>query len=124
MTHSPTHNKTIFRVAVASTDGYTVDTHFGRAYDFYIYQYLVDEWIFVEKRTVNPVCQDGQHSVAAMQKNISQFADCQYVVASKIGTGAMSALQSQGIVPMSLPMDINDALEKIYTYNEIQKLLA
>ena len=27
-------NKTIFRVAVASTDGYTVDTHFGRAYDF------------------------------------------------------------------------------------------
>ena len=124
MTHSPTHNRTIFRVAVASTDGYTVDTHFGRAYDFYIYQYLVDEWIFVEKRTVNPVCQDGQHSVAAMQKNISQFADCQYVVASKIGTGAMSALQSQGIVPMSLPMDINDALEKIYTYNEIQKMLA
>ena len=124
MTYSPTHNRTIFRVAVASTDGYTVDTHFGRAYDFYIYQYLVDEWIFVEKRTVSPVCQDGQHSVAAMQKNISQFADCQYVVASKIGTGAMSALQSQGIVPMSLPMDINDALEKIYTYNEIQKLLA
>ena len=124
MTHSPTHNRTIFRVAVASTDGYTVDTHFGRAYDFYIYQYLVAEWIFVEKRTVNPVCQDGQHSVAAMQKNISQFADCQYVVASKIGTGAMSALQSQGIVPMALPMDINDALEKIYTYNEIQKLLA
>jgi hypothetical protein len=36
----------------------------------------------------------------------------------------MSALQSQGIVPMALPMDINDALEKIYTYNEIQKLLA
>ena len=124
MTHSPTHNRTIYRVAVASTDGYTVDTHFGRAYDFYIYQYLVDEWIFVEKRTVNPVCQDGQHSVAAMQKKISQFADCQYVVASKIGTGAMSALQSQGIVPMALPMDINDALEKIYTYNEIQKLLA
>ena len=123
MTHSPTHNRTIFRVAVASTDGYTVDTHFGRAYDFYIYQYLVDEWIFVEKRTVSPVCQDGQHSVAAMQKNVSQFADCQYVVASKIGTGAMSALQSQSIVPMALPMDINDALEKIYTYNEIQKLL-
>ena len=122
MTHSPTHNKTIFRVAVASTDGYTVDTHFGRAYDFYIYQYLVDEWIFVEKRTVNPVCHDGQHSVAVMQSNVGQFADCQYVIASKIGTGAMSALQSQGIVPMALPMDINDALEKVYTFNEVQKL--
>ena len=123
MTHSPTHNRTIFRVAVASTDGYTVDTHFGRAYDFYIYQYLVDEWIFVEKRTVTPVCQDGQHSVAAMQKNVEQFKDCQYVVASKIGTGAMSVLQSQGIVAMALPMDINDALEKVYTYHEVQKLM-
>ena len=116
-------NRTIFRVAVASTDGYTVDTHFGRAYDFYIYQYLVDEWIFVEKRTVPPVCQDGQHSVAAMQKNVEQFKDCQYVVASKIGTGAMSVLQSQGIVAMALPMDINDALEKVYTYHEVQKLM-
>ena len=116
-------NRTIFRVAVASTDGYTVDTHFGRAYYFYIYQYLVDEWIFVEKRTVTPVCQDGQHSVAAMQKNVEQFKDCQYVVASKIGTGAMSVLQSQGIVAMALPMDINDALEKVYTYHEVQKLM-
>ncbi len=116
-------NRTIFRVAVASTDGYTVDTHFGRAYDFFIYQYLVDEWIFVEKRTVTPVCQDGQHSVAAMQKNVEQFKDCQYVVASKIGTGAMSVLQSQGIVAMALPMDINDALEKVYTYHEVQKLM-
>lgn len=122
MTHSPTHNKTIFRVAVASTDGYTVDTHFGRACDFYIYQYLVDEWIFVEKRAVNPVCQDGQHSVAAMQKNVTQFKDCQYIVASKIGTGAMSTIQSQGITAMALPMDINDALEKVYTYHEIQNL--
>ena len=116
-------NKTIFRVAVASTDGYTVDTHFGRAYDFYIYQYLVDEWIFVEKRAVNPVCQGGQHSVAAMQKNVEQFKDCQYVVASKIGTGAMTALQSQAIVAMALPIDINEALEKIYTYHEVQKLM-
>ena len=82
---------------MASTDGYTVDTHFGRAYDFYIYQYLVDEWIFVEKRIVKPVCQGGQHSIAAMEENVSQFSDCQYVVASKIGTGAMSALQQKNI---------------------------
>lgn len=116
-------NKKIFRVAVASTDGYAVDTHFGRACDFYIYQYLVDEWIFVEKRTVKPVCQEGQHSVAAMQKNVEQFKDCQYIVASKIGTGAVSALRSQGIIPMSLPGDVNDILEKIYSYNEVQKLL-
>ena len=42
-----------FRVAAASSDyGYTVDVHFGRATDFYIYQYFDGEWIYVEKRSV------------------------------------------------------------------------
>lgn len=113
----------IFRVAVASTDGYTVDTHFGRANDFYIYQYLIDEWIFVEKRNVKPVCQGGQHSIAAMEQNVDQFADCQFVVASKIGTGAMSVLQGKHIQAMALPGDINEVLEKVFTYNEIQNLI-
>ena len=113
-----------FRVALASTDGYTVDTHFGRAEDFYIYQCFIDEWIFIEKRTVKPACQNGKHSIEEMQKNASLFADCKYVVASKIGMGAISALQSQGIIPMALPGDVNDALEKIFSYNEVQKLLA
>ena len=112
-----------FRVALASTDGYTVDTHFGRADEFYIYQCFVDEWIFIEKRSVKPACQNGKHSIEEMQKNAEVFADCKYVAASKIGMGAVSALRSQGIIPISLPGDVNDILEKIYSYNEVQKLL-
>ena len=125
MTHSPTHNNqdyNAFRVALASTDGYEVNTHFGRAETFYIYQFFIDEWIFIEKRAVKPACQNGKHSIEEMQKNAALFADCKYVVASKIGAGALSALQSQGIIPMNLPGDVNDALEKIFSYNEVQKL--
>jgi predicted Fe-Mo cluster-binding NifX family protein len=44
------------------------------------------------------------------------------VAASKIGQGAMTALQSKGITAMSLPGDVNEALQKIYSYNEIQNL--
>jgi predicted Fe-Mo cluster-binding NifX family protein len=44
-------------------------------------------------------------------------------VASKIGTGAMSALQQKNIQAMALPGDINEALNKVFTYNEIQNLI-
>ena len=111
-----------FRVAVASTDGYEIDTHFGRATEFYVYQHFIDEWIFIEKRTVKPVCNSGKHSIDAMHQNVEHFADCKYVAASKIGQGAMTALQSKGITAMSLPRDVNEALQKIYSYNEIQNL--
>ena len=112
-----------FRVAAASTDyGYTVDVHFGRATDFYIYQYLDGEWIYVEKRSVEPVCQGGSHSSLKMEKRIEVFQDCQYVIASRIGIGAVTLMSQKGIVAMALPGDIFEALDKIYSYNEIQNL--
>ena len=112
-----------FRVAAASTDGgYTIDTHFGRATEFYIYQFFEDEWVYVEKRTVDPVCQNGSHSRDAMQKTVDLFSDCQYVAASRIGAGANALLTQKGIVAMAMPGDLIEALNKIHTYNEIQNL--
>ncbi len=112
-----------FRVAAASSDGgYTVDTHFGRATDFYIYQFFEDEWVYVEKRSVKPVCQNGVHSRIEMEKTVDLFSDCQYVTASRIGAGANALLTQKGIVAMALPGDLIEALNKIYSYNEIQNL--
>ncbi len=115
-------NYNVFKIAFASTDGYVIDTHFGRARDFYIYQFFSDESVFVEKRSVSPVCLGGSHLNDDMQKNIDQFLDCKYIVASRIGAGASSIMQSKGIIPMALPGEITDALDKIYNYNEIQSL--
>ncbi|MBO4397074.1 MAG: hypothetical protein J5805_00915 [Bacteroidaceae bacterium] len=112
-----------FRVAVASTDdGYTVNVHFGRATDFHIYQFFEGEWIYVEKRSVKPVCQGGGHSPIEMEKTIELLLDCQYVTASRIGIGAASLMSQKGIIAMALPGDIMEALDKIYSYNEIQNL--
>ena len=112
-----------FRVAAASTDGgYTVDTHFGRTSEFYIYQFFEGEWVYVEKRTVPPVCQNGSHSRESMEKTVECFSDCQYVTASRIGAGANALLAEKGIVAMALPGELLDALDKIYKYNEIQNL--
>ncbi|MBP5419109.1 MAG: hypothetical protein J6Y72_04805 [Bacteroidales bacterium] len=116
------NNKKIFRVALASTDGYTIDVHYGRATDFYIYQYLTDEWIFVEKRQLAAVCLGGAHESDAMMLRAHQLNDCQYVVASRIGVGAQASLRQEGIIPIALPGDIMEMLDKIYTYEEIQNI--
>jgi predicted Fe-Mo cluster-binding NifX family protein len=113
-----------FRVAFASSDGYVVDTHFGRATSFYIYQYFEGEYVFVEERNVTPVCLGGSHSTEKMKENVAQFSDCQYIVALRIGMGAMAIIQDKGITPMALPGDITDAMEKLRQYNEIQNLFA
>ena len=56
-----------YRVALASTDGETVNQHYGRADLFYIY--LVDDeegYDLIEKRKVLPVCRDGGHIASEM----------------------------------------------------------
>ena len=111
-----------FRVAFASSDGYVVDTHFGRATSFYIYQYFEGEYVFVEERKVTPVCLGGEHSTEKIIVVVSLSSDCQYSVALLIGIGAMAIIQDSGITPMALPGDITDAMEKLRQYDEIQNL--
>ena len=50
-------SKSKYRVAVASTDGETVNIHYGKSHLFYIY-FVDDEtgYDLVEKRAVTPVC--------------------------------------------------------------------
>ena len=118
-----TTSDTKYRVAVASTDGETVNTHYGKAQTFYIY--TVDDsegYDLLEKRNVIPVCQDGSHNKAQMESHILQFKDCKYVIASKIGVAAAQALTIEGITSMELPGTIDDAMLKVWKYNQIQNL--
>ena len=112
-----------YRVAVASTDGETVNIHYGKSQIFYIYLIDDDEgYDLLEKRTVNPVCQDGLHNKAEMESHVQQFADCKYVVASRIGDGAIQSLTAAGITAMVLPGSIDEAILKVWKYNRIQGL--
>ena len=112
-----------YRVAVASTNGESVNTHYGKSEIFYIYIVDDDEgYDLVEKRQVSPVCQDGFHNKAAMEAHVHQFADCKYVVASRIGNGALQSLTAAGITGMDLPGSIDDAILKVWKYNRIQSL--
>ncbi len=112
-----------YRVAIASTDGECVNTHYGKSEIFYIYIVDDDEgYDLLEKRKVTPVCQDGFHNKAEMDKHVQQFKDCKYVIASRIGDGAIQSLTAACITGMELPGSIDDAILKIWKYNRIQGL--
>lgn len=112
-----------FLVAVASSDGIVVNNHFGRAGTFYIYK--IDElkdYLLVEKRELEPVCDGGTHNENRLNESVSKFLDCKYVLTSRIGPGAANALESFGIIPMELPGMIQESLEKLITYEKLQNL--
>ena len=110
-------------VAVASTDGENVDQHYGRTDRFYVYR--VDDDVgydFVEMRKVQSVCMGGSHSVSKMMESVLGLSDCRYVVASRIGDGASSCLRRHGIVAVESPGTVDDAILKVWKYNQIQNL--
>lgn len=112
-----------YRVAIASTDGETVNQHYGRATKFYIYS-IDDEvgYDLIEERYVEPVCQENSHEISKMEQSVKNFTDCRYIAVSRLGTAASSALSAAGITAMELPGTIDDAILRIWKYNQIQGL--
>ncbi len=112
-----------YRVAVASSDGKNVDRHYGKADTFYIYAVDDEEgYDLVETRNVVPVCMNGSHFKSVMDESVTRFADCKYLAASRIGSGASQSLAAAGIVCMELPGTVDDAILKIWRYNRVQGL--
>ena len=116
-------NTSVYKVAIASTDGETVNQHYGKAEKFYIYS-IDDEvgYDLVEERLVEPVCMDGAHEISKMKESVLRFTDCRYIVVSRLGTAASSALAAAGITAMELPGSIDDAILNVWKYNQIQNL--
>jgi len=113
----------VYKVAIASTDGETVNMHYGKAEKFYIYS--IDDQVgydLVEERQVEPVCQEGSHVISKMEESVLRFTDCRYIVVSRLGTAASAALSAAGITAMELPGTIDDAILRVWKYNQIQGL--
>jgi nitrogen fixation protein NifX len=98
------------KVAVASSDGATVNEHFGKARRFLVYAYRGEEWQLVETRANFPACAGQQHSDDFLEQTADLLGDCRGVVVSQIGPGAMDTLLHRKILPFSLNETIADAL--------------
>ena len=112
------------RVAVASSDGIVVNSHFGRARDFYIYEVSENEdTVLLEKRELVPICEAGNHDEGRLRDNVKRLSDCDYVAVSRIGMGALRVMNEYGIAAMELPGEIEDSLHRIVVYDQTQGLM-
>lgn len=112
-----------YRIAAASSDGIVVNQHFGHAEQFLIYEVTGDgSFTFIETRTVDPVCNCGNHDAGRLLENLQKINDCKYLLVSKIGTGASVQAEQLGIAPMELPDMIEESIRKVISFEQIQNL--
>ena len=116
-------DKTNYKIAAASSDGIVVNSHFGRAKDFYIYTIDSKEQIkFLEKRTMEPVCNGGNHDDQKLNENLKNISDCSYLLVSRIGEGAYRRAEQFGIESYEIPGMIEDSIKQLINYIKIKNL--
>ena len=99
------------KVAVASTDGISINEHFGRAKEFLIYEVEESgEYTFLERRESNPHCvhEGNDHTVPSTAQLL---ADVEVVLVVQIGPRAEKELQSQGVLALPVKSTIDKALK-------------
>ncbi|MDR3282399.1 MAG: hypothetical protein LBS92_02170 [Candidatus Methanoplasma sp.] len=104
------------RVAVASTDGKVVNQHFGHADKFHIFDIDENGFKYVETRAAVPYCAGGSHedrTAPEVLGLLEALRDCRAVLVSRIGGGAVSMLDSNGIDVIESGGAIEDVLKKI-----------
>jgi len=115
-------NSMEIRIAVASSDGVSVDQHFGRAIQFRIYRLIDNGYEFIEVRKTDPACSGQQHSETGLEQTAARIADCQGVVISQIGAGAIDVLIAQRTLPFTMEGSVDEALQVLLKSNQFKYL--
>jgi predicted Fe-Mo cluster-binding NifX family protein len=113
------------RVAVATSDGVRVDQHFSRASHFDIYDVSNDTAQFVERRenkNASCGCHDD-HGAATFESIISGITDCRFIIAQRIGNGAISYLIDRGIRASQTDDTVDVALKNLVQSGKLKNLL-
>lgn len=95
------------RIAVASSNKALIDTHFGHAQQFHIYDITSKHVTFVESRNLAQYChgidecidESNEKPEAGLTAHIECLQDCQQVLCSRIGIGPWQALEANNIMP-------------------------
>ena len=111
------------KIAFATTDGKTVDEHFGRAGMFVIYEITGKGYHYVETRrfadgmdrSVTDTRDKGPHHDDAVQGKVDRLADCRLVYMTEIGGPSAARLVKKGMMPMKVkePIAIERALVQL-----------
>ncbi len=102
------------KIAIATSDGFTVNEHFGHAKFFYVYELSECGHSFVEIRDAVAVCQQALgHDTTRFDKIIELLSDCDAVLVQKIGEGAAAYLIERGVRVFEVSGVIDAVLDRI-----------
>lgn len=102
------------RVAVATKGTGLVDTHFGHADRFHIYDVTRSQAQFVEVRPVAVYCHGSDNSPGDLSAILDSLHDCQAAFVSRIGIHPGDCLRDAGIEPIEVYDTIETALFAYY----------
>jgi len=88
------------QIAIASTNGKEVDSHFGRDDTFYIYKQSGAAMEFIEYRDVTQYSVDNpKHSFSeeSFNRTVVALSECSKVLCTKIGDKPKEELEKRGI---------------------------
>jgi len=105
-----------YRIAVASSDGKTINEHFGKAVSFLVYDTGKEGYTFIEKRNVTPLNCKSEHTEESLAPNIEALKDCTAVVVVKIGDPVRRAFERNGVSVFEKTESIDNALTKLAAY--------
>jgi len=110
----------MLKVAVASSDGVTINEHFGQARQFLIFEVEEDgSYRQLEQRQILPFV-GGETAGHSHDGTVNQLAGVDAVLALQIGPGAAGSLQARGIKSFGVKGLIDKAL---VSYGKRHKLL-
>ena len=98
------------KIAVGSTDGKSIDLHFGDANRFLIFEIENGNGKIckIREKTAMPINNHQERWVAS----IDLVDDCKAVLCSKIGNKPIIELIKLGIKPIQLDCDVNEAVKE------------
>lgn len=91
------------QIAIVSTDGQTVNDHFGKAERFLIYESDGAPPVFIEERQVRPFSSGDQNHAfnrTRFENVLAALAGCREVYCNKIGDKPTKELSKAGIEPV------------------------
>jgi predicted Fe-Mo cluster-binding NifX family protein len=108
---SPVENH--FRVAVTTTDGVTVNRHFGRATEFHIYEINGRRTHFVEVRNLSALCDTLEHDWELLAQIAGQLTDCAVILTAQIGPPVLRRLEQAHFHVLTTEGPIRDFVDRI-----------
>jgi predicted Fe-Mo cluster-binding NifX family protein len=107
------------KVAVATDSGEYIDACFGKTESFLIYGLKQRDgdnaysYELIEKRAGPKPCKDRTHDLNVLEETAELLKDCGMVLAGRIGPAAVKALSDRGVMGLSAPLRLEEALKRL-----------